>query len=274
MRKYFILFSCAVFFFSCDNEKKVEENTIQETTVTESVPAINYSVKAYHPHDMSLFTEGLLFHNGQLFESTGSPENLPQTLSLIGISDLKTGKFTKKVQIDKSKYFGEGIVFLNNKLYQLTYKNQMGFVYDASSFKQTGTFKYSNIEGWGLTTDGSALIMSDGTDKLTYLDPEHFNVQKTISVSNNGVPQQNLNELEWINGFIYANIWTEDIIVKIDPATGKVVGRLDLSSIVNEVQAQQPQADVLNGIAFDPANNKVFVTGKLWPTIYEIEFPH
>lgn len=274
MKKYLIFFACSVFLFSCKEETEKAENQSAEIPVTESVPIINYSVKAYHPHDTKLFTEGLLFHQGQLFEGTGSPENLPDTYSMIGISDLKTGKFSKKIEIDRKIYFGEGIVFLKNKLYQLTYKNQIGFVYDASTFKKTGTFRYSNAEGWGLTTDGQSLIMSDGTDKLSFLDPEHYNVTKTISVTENGTPRNYLNELEWINGFIYANIWTENYIVKIDPNTGQVAGKLDLSTIVNEVQQKQTDAEVLNGIAYDDVHNKIYVTGKLWPTIYEIEFTH
>lgn len=273
-RSYLFVISCTLFLFSCREESKTEESKPTVPTVNEDVPTIPYSVKAFHPHDTKLFTEGLLFHNGKLFESTGSPENIPEALSMIGTTDLKTGRFDKKIELDSKKYFGEGIVFLKNKLYQLTYKNQTGFIYDAATFKQTGTFKYSSPEGWGMTTDGTYLIMSDGTDKLTYLDPSNFNIVKTLAVVDLGIPRHHLNELEIINGFIYANIWMENTIVKIDPANGKVCGRLDLTSLMNEVQTKQPQADVLNGIAYDSTNKKIYVTGKLWPTVYEIEFAH
>jgi glutaminyl-peptide cyclotransferase len=137
----------------------------------ESSPSlINYGVIATHPHDTSSFTEGLVFYDGSLYEATGSPDDLPQTRSVVGPVDLSTGKINKKVELDRNKYFGEGIVFLNDKLYQLTYKTRVGFIYDAKTFRQINEFTFSSKEGWGLTTDGNHLIMSDGTDKITYLD--------------------------------------------------------------------------------------------------------
>lgn len=238
------------------------------------IPIINYTVIKYFPHDTSLFTEGLVVHKGQLYESTGSPEELKQTKSLIGITDLSTGKFSKKVELDRTKYFGEGIVILNDKMYQLTYKNKVGFIYDANSFKAIGKFNYPNAEGWSLTTDGTNLIMSDGTDRLTFLHPSNLQAYKSLPVTENGVPSDKLNELEFIKGFIYANIWTTDYIVKIDPATGKVVGKLDLGSISSEAKNKSGTADVLNGIAYDSASDKIYVTGKLWSNIYQINFPH
>lgn len=241
---------------------------------TPATPVINYAVTNYFDHDTSLFTEGFLFHNGQLFESTGSPKELPQTKSVIGITDLATGKFDVKIEIDKSKYFGEGIVFFKNKLYQLTYVNRIGFIYDAKTFKETGQFNYSNTEGWGLTTDGTSLIMSDGTSNLTYLDPVKLTPLKTLQVTEQGYPIERLNELEFIKGFIYANIWTSDIIVKIDPSSGNVVGKMDLNSLTNEAKRINPNADVLNGIAYDSTTDKIYVTGKLWSNIYQIQFSH
>ncbi len=259
-------------FGSCSDNSNNSGSTNSESIPT--TPIINYAVTHYFAHDTSLFTEGLLFHNGQLFESTGSPDELPQTKSVVGISDLETGKFNTKIEIDKSKFFGEGIVFLNNKLYQLTYKNQVGFIYDAKTFKQIGQFKYSNKEGWSLTTDGTYLIMSDGTNNLTYLDPVNFSPIKTLSVTEKGYPVDKLNELECIKGFIYANIWMSDFIVKIDPADGNVVGKFDLSSLTNEAKRINPNADVLNGIAYDSTSDRVFVTGKKWANIYQISFSH
>ncbi len=207
---------------ACNNSSNTP-GTIPVSSAS-SVAQINYVVINEFPHDTSLFTEGFLFHNGQLYESTGSPkdEELSFTRSMIGISNLSTGKFDKKIEIDKTKYFGEGIVFLKNKLYQLTYKNQEGFIYDAKTFKQTGTFKYSNREGWSLTTDGTYLIMSDGTDTLTFLNPGNFIPIKTLAITENNIGVKKINELEFINGFIYANVWQTNNIIKIDTANGKV----------------------------------------------------
>ena len=270
MRQLSITLFSIIFLNSCSGDS---ENSGSETSqFIQPTPVINYAVTKYFAHDTSLFTEGLLFHNGHLFESTGSPEDFPQTRSLIGISDLATGKFTSKIEIDKSKYFGEGIVFLNNKLYQLTYKNKVGFIYDAKTFKQIGQFKYSNSEGWSLTTDGTNLIMSDGTDVLTYLDTTKLTPAKTLRVTENGYPVDKLNELEFIKGFIYANIWTSEFIVKIDPANGEVVGKFDLSALANEAKGINSNADVLNGIAYDSISDKVYVTGKRWANIYQIQF--
>ena len=262
---FYLLFSCS------ENHERKKENILVPVN---SSAFINYSVTNTFPHYTSLFTEGFLFHNGQLFESTGSPANLPQTRSMIGITDLVTGGFDKKIEIDRAKYFGEGIVFLKNKLYQLTYTNQVGFIYDANSFKMTGKFTYKNIQGWSLTTDGINLIMSDGTDVITFLDPEKFNPVKIITVTENKIPRDNLNELEYIKGFIYANIWQNNTILKIDPATGNVVGKIDLGSLKYEANQKNPRADVLNGIAFDSLNDKIYVTGKLWANIYQINFSH
>ncbi len=251
-----------------------EEEPVQEKNTEVSVPtitSINYKVTKYYTHDTSLYTEGLIFHEGKLYESTGSPDYIPSAKSMIGISNLETGKFEKKIEIDRTKYFGEGIVFLNNKLYQLTYTTHVGFIYDAKSFKKIGNFTFGNKEGWALTTDGKQLIMSDGTNTLTYLDPDSLKPMKTLQVAKNGVAVDQLNELEFINGYIFANVFMTDQIVKIDPATGNVVGVLDLSSLSYEAKAKYREAEVLNGIAFDSTSNSVFVTGKQWPTIYQIE---
>lgn len=270
MKKLLVVTLELCLLYSCSNNS--------ETKPIESLPAkvpiINYTVINYFPHDTSLFTEGLVVHKGQLYESTGSPEELKQTKSLIGITDLSTGKFSKKIELERTKYFGEGIVILNDKLYQLTYKNKIGFIYDANSFKQIGKFSYPNAEGWSLTTDGTDLIMSDGSDRLTFLHPSNLQSYKLLMVTENGVRLDKLNELEFIKGFIYANIWTTNYIVKIDPVTGKVVGKLDLGSISSEAKNKSRTADVLNGIAYDSVSDKIYVTGKLWSNIYQINFPH
>ncbi len=262
----------ALVLFSCGDEPKKE--VVLEKEKTPSVPSIEYTVVKTYPHDTMAFTEGFVFYKGQLFESTGAPDNLPKTRSLFGICDLNTGKIDVKAELDRSKYFGEGIVFFNDKIYQLTYKNQTGFIYDAKTFKKTGEFKYDNKEGWGLTTDGTNLIMSDGTNVLTYLDPNTLKPVKTLTVTEGGYASDYLNELEYIKGFIYANVWTTHSIVKIDPATGKIVGKLLLSPLYEEAGYKYKGAEALNGIAYDPETDKIYITGKMWPTIYEITFAH
>lgn len=235
-------------------------------------PELTYRITASFPHSSNSFTEGLLFHKGQLFESTGSPEGFPDSESVIGIVNLENGEISEKIKLDKSLYFGEGIVFFKNKLYQLTYKNQMCFVYDATTFKKVGDYRYSNKEGWGLTTDGQQLIMSDGSAVLSYVNPDNFLTTKKITVSENGYAVQYLNELEYIEGFVYANIWMKNEIVKIDPANGHVVGRLDLTGLKNDALQSYSQSQETNGIAYNPETRKILVTGKMWPKFYEIEF--
>lgn len=264
----------SVIISSCEPDKP-KQNVVQPPVVdnTPEIPQIPYTIEKQYPHDVTSFTEGFLFHEGKLFESTGAPDNMPQTKSLFGIVDLKTGKIDAKAELDRTIYFGEGIVFLNGKFFQLTYKNQTGFIYDAKTFKNIGKFNYTNREGWGLTTDGKSLIMSDGTSYITYLDPTSFAVTKTLDVAENGYVVVNINELEYIKGFIYANIWMTNTIVKIDPNTGDVVGKIDISNLFNESKTKNPNSVETNGIAYDSISNKILVTGKLWPTIYEIKFP-
>jgi glutamine cyclotransferase len=248
----------------CNSGEEEEEN-VSTRPVT---PAIKYEEKDYFLHDTSLFTEGLLVHNGQLFESTGSPD--ANRKSLIGINDLKTGRFIQKVALSNKDLFGEGIVFLKDKLYQLTYKNHVGFIYDANTFKQTGQFSIAK-EGWGLTTDGTHVIMSDGTDTLSFLDPGDLKTVKKLPVTEIGARRDSLNELEYIKGYIYANIWLTNNIVKINPADGKVVGKLDLSPLAFKASLTRDGGDVLNGIAYDAATDMIYVTGKLWPHVYQIQ---
>jgi glutamine cyclotransferase len=257
---------------SCEPEpKKVEQPPV---VINEpEIAAINFSVVKEHPHDTTSFTEGFLFHDNKLFESTGASPGLPQTRSLFGIVDLNTGKIDVKAELDKNTYFGEGMVILKGKVFQVTWKNQTGFIYDAKNFKSLGKFTYTNKEGWGLTTDGKSIIMSDGTSYLTYLDPMNFSVTKLLEVAESDRILENLNELEYIKGFIYANVWMTNTIVKIDPNTGNVVGKMDLSDLAYQSKIKNPKALEMNGIAYDSITNKILVTGKLWPTIYEIKFP-
>ncbi len=274
MNRILLVLLSLCFIVGCTDDTETPESKKKQILSGNNVPEINFTIAETYPHDTLSFTEGFLFHEGQLFESTGSPDNLPYTKSVFGPVDLKTGKIDKKAELDRKIYFGEGIVFLKNKIYQLTYKNQIGFIYDAKTFKKIGQFNFANKEGWGLTTDGTNIIMSDGTNNLTYVDPNTMKVIKTLSVSENGFAADYINELEYINGFIYANVWTTDKIVKIDPATGKIIGKLDFVSLLHEVKNKYSNATDLNGIAFDSVSNKIYVTGKLWPSIYRIEFAH
>ena len=261
----------AILIFTCLLACNAEKRNIPKGDELDP-PLINYGVVATHPHDTSSFTEGLVFHNGKLYEATGSPDDLPQTRSVVGPIDLSTGKIDKKVELDRSRYFGEGIVFLHDKLYQLTYVTKVGFIYDAKTFKQIKEFSFPNKEGWGLTTDGIHLIMSDGTDKLTYLDSTSLQTLKSISVYDNHGAVKGINELEYIAGFIFANVLTTNYLVKIDPKTGKVLGKIDLTSLVQDANARNRNSLDLNGIAYDPIKETVYVTGKFWPTMYEIKF--
>jgi glutaminyl-peptide cyclotransferase len=271
MTKLILTFLTLFLIIGCNNnsrsKKKLRNRAINGVTL------IEYSVNKTYPHSIDSFTEGLLFYDNKLFESTGSPENYPNARSVIGIVDLKTGKIDVKIEINK-KYFGEGILIFSNKLYQLTYKNQLGFIYNLQDFKQIGTFTYSSKEGWGLTTDGSSIIMSDGTNFISYWDPDSLNEIKKLNITYNGSSALYANELEYINGFIYANIWTTNYIAKIDPADGKIVGLIDLTSLFNKAKNENPNSEATNGIAYNSKEDKILVTGKFWPYIFEIGFQH
>ncbi len=233
--------------------------------------SLSYRIINQYPHNINSYTQGLFFYGDTLYESTGSPDYLPQTQSILGPLDLETGNIDIKTELDRNIYFGEGSTILNNKIYQLTYKNQKGFVYDAKTFEQIQTFEFESREGWGLTNDGENLIMSDGTDKITYLDLNDFVAKRQISVKYQNSPQYNLNELEYVAGYIYANIYQTNKIVKINPDNGEILGVLDLSDIVAQAREKDPNIAELNGIAYKASTDTVFITGKLWPQIYEIQ---
>jgi glutaminyl-peptide cyclotransferase len=254
---------------ACNNDNSGLTATTERD---DTPPLINYNTVNAFPHDTTSFTEGFLYHDSQLYESTGYDSDFASTRSLFGPVDWKTGKIQPKVELDKKKYFGEGIVFIKGKVYQLTYKTKIGFVYDAKTFKKLGDFNFPSAEGWGMTTDGTYLIMSDGTSNLSYLDPNDFKLVKILGVTDNNGPLGMLNELEYINGFIYSNLYGTDYIVKINPASGKVVGKLDLTSLAIEARTRYPDALEMNGIAYDSVAKKVYITGKMWPNIYEIHF--
>jgi glutamine cyclotransferase len=251
-----------------------EGGSVEISPVATETPVINYGVGHVYPHDTTSFTEGFVFYDHYFFESSAAAPGYPRTRSMIGIDNLGSGKIDRKIELDGNKYFGEGIVFFKGRLYQLTYRNQVGFIYDAANFRKVDSFRFTNAEGWALTMDSNSLIMSDGTSHLTYLDPVNLQPTKVLEVTQNGAPLDSLNELEYIHHYIYANRYTYNYIVKIDPASGKVVGKLDLSSLVELERNRNPGSLELNGIAYDPAADKVYVTGKLWAGIYEIDFSH
>lgn len=235
--------------------------TKEKKTVVDALK-INYSIRSVWPHDTEAFTQGLVIHKGELYESTGQFGT-----SWIGLVDVATGKLDKKVILDQ-KYFGEGIDILNNKVYQLTWQEHTGFVYNLKDFKKIKEWTYKS-EGWGLTNDGTHIIMSDGSDKLHFLDTVTLDIAKTVSVTDeDNNPVKNLNELEYIDGFVFANVWQTNKIMKIDPSSGKVVGRLDLTQLYNDARKANPRMDVLNGIAWHPGTQSLLVTGKHWPHIY------
>jgi len=242
---------------SCGDKKSGES-----TSTIDSI-AIPYSVLKTLPHNVDAFTEGLTIHDGKVLESTGQNGK-----SWVAEVDPGSGEHTKKITLD-DRYFGEGMTVLNNKLYYLTWRTKIGFIYDAKTYKQIGEFKYEN-EGWGLTHDDNNLIMSDGTEKLYFLDTTDLKVVRTLTVTDGRGPLKNLNELEYVNGYIFANVYETPIIAKIDPASGKVVGRINLSVQVEEIRRMFPNTAELNGIAFDKNSNAMLVTGKNWPRTYLI----
>ncbi len=215
-----------------------------------------------YPHDPEAYTQGLVFHEGFLYEGTGLRRQ-----STIRKVEMKTGKILKSYRLPP-EYFGEGITICRNKLIQLTWQSHTGFIYELQSFRLLGTFFYPT-EGWGITCDGKHLIMSDGTAVLHFLDTRTYKIVKQIEVRDRGNVVHNINELEYIKGEIYANVWGTAYIIRISPKTGQVLGWVDLRGLYQYVNAGR-RMDVLNGIAYDAKNDRLFVTGKYWPTIFEI----
>lgn len=222
-----------------------------------------YKVVAKYPHDPNAFTQGLVFHKGRLFEGTGKKGE-----SSLREVDLASGKVEKFVPLDEH-YFGEGITVLDNRIYQLTWQNRLAVVYDADTFTVEKTFPYSG-EGWGLTTDGKHLLMSDGSATIRFIDPKTFEVVKRVTAKTSPGKVGKLNELEYVKNEIWANVWYEDRIARISPDDGEVLGWIDLSTLYPK-QLRNSTEDVLNGIAYDAEKDRVFVTGKNWPQLYEIK---
>ncbi|MFT9099709.1 MAG: glutaminyl-peptide cyclotransferase [Zymomonas mobilis subsp. pomaceae] len=231
------------------------------------IPVYGYKIVHSYPHDTKAFTEGLFYRNGFLYESTGLNGH-----SSIRKVNLESGKVVQQVAIEH-RYFGEGISDWKDKLVSLTWQSHLGFVWDLKSLHRQHSFDYDG-EGWGLTHNDKYLIMSDGSPVIRFLDPNSLTPIRTITVTVNGEELPELNELEWVNGEILANVWQTDRIVRIDPDTGKVVGIIDLTGLLSQAGPISPPVDVLNGIAWDSVGNRLFVTGKLWPKIFEITLEH
>ena len=263
---YRLWWSCLlalVIVAGCDRTPGAASQVPQAAATNGSTPAYSYEVVHTFPHDRSAFTQGLVFLDGLLYESTGL--NGQSSLRKV---ELTSGKVLQQISIS-AEYFGEGIAILDGKIFHLTWQNHTGFVYDLKTFSQEMMFSYPT-EGWGFATDGQSLIMSDGTDELYFLDPKTLQTQHSIRVSNQGQPVARLNELEYIKGEIFANVWGTDFVVRINPANGKVVGVINFSGLLAPGD-RDGHTDVLNGIAYDAAGDRLFVTGKCWPKLFEVK---
>jgi len=257
----FLLLSALATTLSCSSVPKIDDG--KDTKNPQPILIYTYTILNTYNHDRDAFTQGLVLENGILYEGTG----LYGKSSLRKV-DLETGE-VQQVHRLPSVYFGEGITILGDTIIQLTWQSKRGFVYDKNSFAVLREFTYET-EGWGITNDGKRLIMSDGTSTLYFLDANTFSVTGHVQVHDNNVPVTNLNELEYIRGQVYANVWQTDSIAMIDPNNGRVTGWIDLSRILPPQTDGMP-VDVLNGIAYDTSNDSLFVTGKLWPSLFEIE---
>ncbi len=231
--------------------------------LAQAAPVLGYRVMREFPHDRAAFTQGLFFHDGFLYESTGLRGE--STLRRV---ELETGRVLAERRL-LPMYFGEGSTIAGGRIHMLTWTAGVGFVHDPETFALLGEFRYAG-EGWGLTYDGERLVMSDGTHVLRFRDPATHRELGELAVYDQGRPVSGLNELEWIEGEIWANIWTEDRIARIDPESGRVLAFVDLSGLL-PAEDRERDTDVLNGIAWDPETRRLFVTGKKWPTLYEIE---
>ena len=244
----------------CNND-----DTPSETTpTTPPTPTITYSVVSQHGHDTSYYTEGLEFYEGKLVESTGMYGK-----SKLVQYNLATGKIDKAINLDSS-IFGEGVTIFRDTVYQLTWRESKVNVYDVKDFRKIKQLPF-NGEGWGLTHDSTSLIATNGSNNLYYYEPGTFKLLKKIEITEAGSPVTNLNELEYINGYVYANQWQYNYILKIDPIKGEVVAKMDLSSIVQQESANNPKIDSMNGIAYNPETKKFYITGKNWSKIYELQ---
>jgi glutamine cyclotransferase len=241
-----------------------EETAVVVSEVQATPQVYGYEVVNTYPHDADAFTQGILFDGNKLYESTGIKGR-----STLREVDLETGKIVRSYSIP-SKYFGEGIAITGSKIVQLTWNSRKGFVYDKRTFELKDTFEYPT-EGWGLTYNGRNLIMSDGSSKLYFLSPDNYEIVGELEVYDESGPVKRLNELEFVKGEILANVWGTERIARIDPKTGRVTGWIEMSGLLSEEDRRNKRVDVLNGIAYREDSDRLFVTGKLWPKIFEVK---
>ena len=267
MKKVIVYFLSLVVFASCNNTEETVNNLPNAIIFPQT---ISYAVIKIYPHDTTSFTQGLFFHNNKMYEGTGWYKE-----SKLMVVDLNTGKAEKRIALADS-VFGEGITLLNNKIYQLTWQNHKVYVYDANTFKKEKEFEWP-FEGWGITHNDSSLIISTGGSNLYFVNPATFKIERTVGVSDNNGYIDSINELEYVNGSIYANKYLTDIILKINPKTGIIEGKVDLSNLVKESGSSYDPRSldaglVLNGIAYNQEKKNFYLTGKRWPFIAEVKF--
>lgn len=267
MRIYLIILVLAL-AFSCKTETPINKPNINTNTTSKSpsatIPIYGYEVINTYKHDAKAFTQGLVFHEGALYESTGQYES--STLRKV---ELETGKVLQKYDLPRN-VFGEGLTILNGKIYQISWREGLAWQYNLEDFKLIKEFQYAG-EGWGLTNDGKNLLMSDGTHIIRVINPENFETIRTIPIfRENNLPLMQINELEWVKGEIWANVWQDSMVARINPENGKILGWIDFSPMTKE-EVKEPGNDVLNGIAYDEKTDRIFVTGKLWKKLFEIK---
>ncbi|MDQ6755811.1 MAG: glutaminyl-peptide cyclotransferase [Bacteroidota bacterium] len=260
-------------FAACNNEDKTSDTPDVPVSNVPAPQPLMYTIDAVYPHDSHAFTQGLEFYNGKLYEGTGELKQ-----STLRIVDIKTGNVEKRYTIPDADVFGEGITIFKNKIYQLTWQNNKVFVYNINDITNPVKTLSWKLEGWGISNDGNSMMISDGSDKIYYVLPDEekntMKELKILSVADNRGKVDSLNELEYINGYIYANRWYTNEIVKIDTSNGHVVGRMDLSGLLHQYapDAKFNESAVLNGIAYDSTTKKLYITGKDWPKMFELHF--
>lgn len=262
-----IKYSLLLVLFSCGGNNK---QTAYDPDIAPPppAPAISYSITGQFPHDTSAYTQGLEFHEGKLYEGTGDYEN-----SSLRITDPTSGKIEVLHNMKDEKVFGEGITIFKGKIYQLTWQDNIAFIYDLANLKKPIRKINWPYEGWGITHNEKELIISDGSANLFFVEPENLRVLRTIAVTENGKPIDRLNELEYANGAVYANVYTSNEIVKIDPESGHLLGRLTFENLLSREDIVPGRTDVLNGIAYDSSKNIFFITGKRWPKMFTVKLP-
>lgn len=268
MKRLFVLFFVSALCACNGGDVKDEPTVTDPDLVPKPAPQIAYNIVNVYPHDSAAYTQGLQLYNGKMYEGTGDWAN-----SSLRITDYKTGKVERLHPMGSKDIFGEGITIFNGKIYQLTWRSNVVYVYSLNNIdKPEKTFSWP-YEGWGITHNDTDLIVSDGSANIYFVNPADFKIKRRITVMEDGVPHDSINELEFINGSIFANVYQQDFILKIDPADGKVTGKISLPGIIEKYApgfVPEPGDEVLNGIAYDSTTKKLLITGKRWPKMFEI----